>query len=64
MPAGTSIGATRDAAIEGERLLKGDSDIKSYTTYIGQGSPRFWLGLNPQLLTTALRPDCYPAQRR
>ncbi|WP_163434817.1 hypothetical protein, partial [Escherichia coli] len=20
-----------------------------YTTYVGQGSPRFWLGLNPQL---------------
>ena len=53
MPAGTSIGATRDAAIEGERLLKGDPDIKSYTTYIGQGSPRFWLGLNPQLPDTA-----------
>ena len=32
-----------------EGLLKGDDDIQTYTAYVGQGSPRFWLGLNPQL---------------
>ena len=32
-----------------ETLLKGDKDIETYTAYVGQGSPRFWLGLNPQL---------------
>ena len=32
-----------------EWLLKGDEDISTYTAYVGQGSPRFWLGLNPQL---------------
>jgi multidrug efflux pump subunit AcrB len=30
-------------------LLKGDKDIETYTSYVGQGSPRFWLGLSPQL---------------
>jgi len=32
-----------------ETLLKDDPDISTYTAYVGQGSPRFWLGLNPQL---------------
>ncbi|MFI4996260.1 MAG: efflux RND transporter permease subunit, partial [Hyphomicrobiales bacterium] len=49
MPAGTSIRATEAAAREGERIIAGDPDIRTYTTYVGQGSPRFWLGLNPQL---------------
>ena len=53
MPAGTSIGATEAAAREGEKIIAGDPDIRSYTTYVGQGSPRFWLGLNPQLPDTA-----------
>ena len=30
-------------------MLGDDPDILTHTTYIGQGSPRFWLGLNPQL---------------
>ena len=30
-------------------MLAGDADIDTYTTYVGQGSPRFWLGLNPVL---------------
>ncbi|SED17062.1 Multidrug efflux pump subunit AcrB [Rhizobiales bacterium GAS188] len=53
MPAGTSIGATQAAAREGEKIIAGDPDIGSYTTYVGQGSPRFWLGLNPQLPDTS-----------
>ena len=32
-----------------EKIIDGDSDIATFTSYIGQGSPRFWLGLNPQL---------------
>ena len=28
-------------------MLAGDADAASYTTYIGKGSPRFWLGLLP-----------------
>ena len=44
---GSAIQATQKVASEAERLLAGDSDIASYTTYIGKGSPRFWLGLLP-----------------
>jgi len=49
LPEGTAIGVTDATAKEGERLLAGDPDIVTYTTYVGQGSPRFWLGLNPVL---------------
>lgn len=49
MPEGTAIGATTATANKAEAMLKGDADIAHYSTYIGQGSPRFWLGLNPQL---------------
>jgi multidrug efflux pump len=49
LPEGTAIGVTDAAAKKGERLLADDPDIGTYTTYVGQGSPRFWLGLNPVL---------------
>jgi len=49
LPEGTAIGVTDAVAKEGERLLAGDPGIETYTTYVGQGSPRFWLGLNPVL---------------
>jgi multidrug efflux pump subunit AcrB len=44
---GSAIQATEKVAAEAERLLAEDPDIASYTTYIGQSSPRFWLGLLP-----------------
>src|SRR5579863_5054702 len=37
MPEGTSIDVTSKLAREGEKLLEGDSDALSYTTYIGKG---------------------------
>jgi multidrug efflux pump len=46
LPEGSSITATRAVAEEAEKRLAGDKDIVHATTYIGQGSPRFWLGLN------------------
>jgi multidrug efflux pump subunit AcrB len=49
MPQGSSITASLETAKRAEALLKGDGDVRTYTTYVGQGSPRFWLGLNPQL---------------
>ncbi|MGU9980779.1 efflux RND transporter permease subunit [Phreatobacter sp. HK31-P] len=49
MPQGSSITASLETAKRAEALLKGDDDVRTYTTYVGQGSPRFWLGLNPQL---------------
>ncbi len=49
LPEGSSITATTATARKAEALLKGDADAATWTTYVGQGSPRFWLGLNPQL---------------
>jgi multidrug efflux pump len=49
MPAGTAVGTTLQSVKDAETLLKGDQDISTYTAYVGRGSPRFWLGLNPQL---------------
>jgi multidrug efflux pump len=49
LPEGTAIEATDAVAKTGESLLAGDPDIETYTSYIGAGSPRFWLGLNPVL---------------
>jgi multidrug efflux pump subunit AcrB len=49
LPEGTAIGVTDATAKKAEKLLANDPDIATYTTYVGQGSPRFWLGLNPVL---------------
>lgn len=49
LPEGTAFHVTAATAREGEAMLKDDPDVVSATTYIGQGPPRFWLGLNPQL---------------
>jgi multidrug efflux pump subunit AcrB len=46
LPEGSSIGATRKVAEEANILLRDDPDVIHATSYIGQGSPRFWLGLN------------------
>ena len=49
MPSGTAFGTTLGSVKKAEVLLMGDTDISTYTAYVGRGSPRFWLGLNPQL---------------
>jgi multidrug efflux pump len=49
LPAGTAFGTTVESVKRAEALLKDDNDIATYTAYVGRGSPRFWLGLNPQL---------------
>jgi multidrug efflux pump len=49
LPEGTAFNVTEKAVKKAETLLKDDNDIGTYTAYVGQGSPRFWLGLNPQL---------------
>jgi len=41
--------ANQQAVFRLSYLLLGDPDIATYTSYVGQGSPRFWLGLNPVL---------------
>jgi multidrug efflux pump subunit AcrB len=49
LPEGTAIGVTDATARKAERLIGDDPDIVTYTSYVGQGAPRFWLGLNPVL---------------
>src|SRR6201746_1806167 len=49
LPEGTAFNVTQKSVEKAEALLKGDQDIETYSSYVGQGSPRFWLGLNPQL---------------
>jgi multidrug efflux pump len=49
LPEGTAFNVTEDAVKKAETLLGDDKDIATYTAYVGRGSPRFWLGLNPQL---------------
>src|SRR3981081_1444945 len=49
LPEGTAFNVTEKAVKKAEALLKDDGDLSTYTAYVGQGSPRFWLGLSPQL---------------
>ncbi len=49
LPEGSAIGVTEAAARQAEQLLAGDGDVKTFTTYVGAGSPRFFLALNPVL---------------
>jgi multidrug efflux pump subunit AcrB len=52
LPEGTAIGVTEATAKKAEQLIGDDADVDSYTTYVGAGAPRFWLGLNPELPNT------------
>lgn len=49
LPEGTSISVTEATAKKAEALIGSDPDVATATTYVGRGSPRFWLGLNPVL---------------
>jgi multidrug efflux pump len=50
LPEGSSIGATTEVVRQAEKLIgPADPDVETFTSYVGQGSPRFWLGLNPTL---------------
>ena len=52
LPEGTAIGVTEATARKAEQLIGNDPDVASYTSYVGAGAPRFWLGLNPELPNT------------
>lgn len=49
LPEGSSITASLAAAKQAEALIRDDPDADYFSTYVGQGPPRFWLGLSPQL---------------
>ncbi|MBR0682268.1 efflux RND transporter permease subunit [Roseomonas eburnea] len=46
---GAGHAATLAAARRIEEAIEGDPDARLVTTYVGQGSPRFFLALNPDL---------------
>src|SRR4051794_18685375 len=52
LPEGSAIGVTDATARSAEALIGDDKDVATYTSYVGQGAPRFWLGLNPVLPNT------------
>ena len=49
LPQGSSILASERETKKAEALLKGDPDIVNYVSYVGAGSPRFYLPLDQQL---------------
>ena len=49
LPEGSSIEATEKVAHRVEAALRGAPQLDSLSTYIGQGAPRFFLALNPEL---------------
>jgi len=52
LPEGASIRATEREAARVEALLEKDADVASYVSYVGNGSPRFFLSLDQQLYRT------------
>ncbi|MEN9559568.1 MAG: hypothetical protein RLZZ502_779 [Pseudomonadota bacterium] len=52
LPEGASVSATEAEAKRVEAILANDKDVQSYVTYVGNGSPRFYLSLDQQLLRT------------
>ncbi len=61
---GSAIQATEKAAREAEKLIAGDDDASSYTTYIGKSSPRFWLGPAAGAAERIVRADRHRRQGR
>jgi multidrug efflux pump subunit AcrB len=49
LPENASIYATQDVSARIDKLLKSDSDVDHWSTYVGQGAVRFYLPLNVQL---------------
>jgi multidrug efflux pump len=49
LPEGASIDATRAEAVKLDTLLRQDKDVAHVIDYIGQGAPRFVLGLDQRL---------------
>lgn len=49
MPKGTAIAQTGEAAKQVETWLRKQPEAKVVTTYVGQGAPRFFMSLSPEL---------------
>ena len=64
MPEGTAFGTTLQSVKKAEALLKGDADIATYTSYVGRGSPRFWLGTQSATAERSLCRDRHRGEGR
>lgn len=49
MPYGTSIEQTSEATAKVEAWLEGQEEASIVTSYIGQGAPRFYLAMSPEM---------------
>ena len=49
LPEGSDIHATERETARLEKALAGDKDVASYASYVGNGSPRFFLSMEQQL---------------
>ena len=54
LPNGSSISASDEQAKRFEKVLAADPDVASFVTYVGGGSPRFYLPLDQQLFNANL----------
>ncbi len=48
MPHGTAIANTNTTALHVEKLLHGNEDVKSLSSFVGAGAPRFFISANPE----------------
>jgi len=49
LPQGASLSATKHEVERIEQILKGDKAVDYYSSYVGNGAPRFFLSLDQQL---------------
>ncbi len=49
LPEGTGIKVTDAVTKRFEALINGQEEVKSLSSYVGRGAPRFFLALNPEL---------------
>lgn len=49
LPEGTSFQVTDAVAQRFEKLINGHAEVKSLSAYIGEGAPRFFLALDPEM---------------
>ncbi len=48
LPHGTAISNTDAVALKVEQLLKGNEDVRSLSSFVGAGAPRFFISANPE----------------
>ncbi|QAZ68815.1 efflux RND transporter permease subunit [Solidesulfovibrio carbinolicus] len=49
LPAGSAFGTTAKAVEALEAVCKADQEVKTYTSYIGAGAPRWFMPMSPEL---------------